>query len=128
MTAERPDDGDLRRRFDALRDEEARAAPQFGLPAARPVRLRLAPAGLAAAAIVVVAAGVWLAVRPSESDWGAPGLDLGTTGWVSPTDFLLETPGLDLLRTIPAVLAPDSLPGLDLPTDQLDTPNPEDLS
>jgi hypothetical protein len=52
-------------------------------------------AGLAAAAAV----GVWLVARPRPATgWHPTG-----TRWIGPTDFLLETPDLVTLRTLPSL-------------------------
>ncbi len=51
-------------------------------------------AGLAAAAL-----GVWIAARPRP----APGWPVTGTRWIGPTDFLLQTPDLMTLRTLPPV-------------------------
>lgn len=61
---------------------------------------------LAAAAAVVAAAGtgVWLA--RSSSDTPVPAVDgreVTLASWQSPTDFLLDTPGVELLRTTPDI-------------------------
>jgi hypothetical protein len=79
---------------------DAERTPRFGAMWAarrsrkRPSRWRWAPlaAGLAAAA-----AGIWLVARPKAPPaWSAIG-----TRWVGPTDFLLETPDLITLRSLP---------------------------
>jgi hypothetical protein len=58
--------------------------------------LGLLSAGLAT---VGVAIGVWVVSRPS-----APPASLPTgTRWIAPTDFLLDTPDLVTLRTVPAL-------------------------
>ncbi|MGH7675566.1 MAG: hypothetical protein ACREMV_09880, partial [Gemmatimonadales bacterium] len=56
-----------------------------------------------AAAVVVVALGAWWVLRGHDAR-RAPDLAaqlVATTQWVAPTDFLLETPGRDLLRGVP---------------------------
>ncbi len=70
-------------------------------PAARARRWVFA-GGLAAAAALVT----WVAVRPAPAPptWRPSG-----TRWVAPTDFLLDTPDLVTLRTLPS-LAPEGLP------------------
>jgi hypothetical protein len=66
-------------------------------------RRRRAWLGLAAGA-AAAAAAVLVAVRvgPGRSDRPAPDLPR----WTSPTDFLLEVPGLDFLKTAPALRPP----------------------
>ncbi len=63
----------LRRRFAVLRREEEQQAPEFG---------RLWQAGAGARRRQTVAS---------------------ITEWKAPTDFLLETPGSELLRTVPEI-------------------------
>ncbi len=65
--------------------------------AVRPSKRRwaLLAGGLAA----VVAVGVWVVARPR-----VPPASLPTgTRWIAPTDFLLDTPDLVTLRTVPAL-------------------------
>lgn len=96
-------DGELERRFHALRREDAAGAPPFGatLAAARargarsPHRRML---GLAAAAVIAGFAVAFLSTRPGRR--GVPN-DLATVRWETPTDFLLALPNEDLLRTVP---------------------------
>jgi hypothetical protein len=61
-----------------------------------------------AAAIVVIA--VVLARPDRTRPTGAPHVvDLGAVVWRSPTDFLLSTPGSELLRSVPAIGVPDDV-------------------
>jgi hypothetical protein len=97
------DDRDLRERFGALRGEDERAAPDFARlsrrPAPRLPRWRaLAWAGAAALVVLAVVLGrPWSSRAPRQSQ-AAPSI----TTWTSPTDFLLETPGRQLLQAAPA--------------------------
>jgi len=106
-------DRDLRERFAALRRREEADAPAFadsGFTAGRasgrePVRVRLqvALAGAAACLLTVAGAGLWM-----RTGWHSPraGRDkpvVSVLEWKSPTDFLLETPGRELLRTVPRI-------------------------
>ena len=68
------------------------AAARTSKPPRSPVRWAVLGAGL-----VAVTAGVWVAMRPAPPP--APPI-LGTR-WVGPTDFLLQTPDLVTLRTLP---------------------------
>ncbi len=78
-------EAELRRRFARLREEEGRAAPDFGSllrrpagkPHSRPGGSRLVWLGLAAAAVGIVAIGL------SRGDRPAPGygVDLASTTW-----------------------------------------------
>jgi hypothetical protein len=114
------DDNDLRRRFAALRRAEAPHAPDFERLLSRPVAPRppraAARAGLAALAAVLVAAlGLTLyrsaprPVVPPAAREPAPAAaptpaDLPSLArWRAPTDFLLATPGRELLYTLPRI-------------------------
>ena len=99
------DDTDLRNRFAELRREEEARTPGFRLPSPRGVasRLRLGRLVALAASLAVSVACVFLVRlmwRPEQLP-GKPAVSL--TEWKAPTDFLLETPGRELLRTVPAI-------------------------
>ena len=105
------DDIELRRRFAALREEDAVGIPPFGMPVRRP-RPRRLPVGLAAAAAALVVAGaLWLSRVPERDALAALGIDLGETTWTSPTDFLLNTPGAEFFGDLPTLFPLDSLAG-----------------
>jgi len=97
-----PDDI-LRRRFAALRREEGQQAPEFA-------RLWQTGAGarrrqarwFAAAACMLVAllALLWIRSVQHRSD---DKTIASITEWKAPTDFLLETPGRELLRAVPEI-------------------------
>jgi hypothetical protein len=72
---------------EVVRRGRARRAPAAGFLPARPLWL--------AAAVALVALGVWLGVRAWEPRPSAAVPPLAE--WRSPTDFLLATPGRDLL-------------------------------
>jgi hypothetical protein len=94
------DDGDLREAFAVLRREDAKATPAFEAVRAR-LRAgprRLALGGLLAAASV---AAVVLGVVVRRADPPPPTVSLGQ--WVAPTDFLLDTPGREILQTVPRI-------------------------
>lgn len=100
---------ELQRDFESLRDEDRVFTPPFeSVRAARPAgaRTHRLVAGLAAAAVLALT-GVWLTQRPGIDVQGADLAAALTSGpgaeWTSPTDFLLELPGSELLRTAPAV-------------------------
>ena len=104
------DDPELRRRFAAQRREELEAAPSFGRvwAAARAKRrprrrLRLVVAAVALA----LAALLWL--RPDQGPAPEPRTALPIAEWKSPTEFLLATPGRELLSTVPALGGPAML-------------------
>jgi hypothetical protein len=88
-----PEDGDLGAAFAALREADRARVPPFRVPAHpyRAKRLRPAVLGL------LVAAGLAALVVLRPDPPPAPSL----MDWRSPTDFLLRTPGEDLLRTVP---------------------------
>jgi len=102
MTA---NDQDLRGRFAALRRQVEAQAPGFTAPRVRsPMPFRShSPAVLLAAAACLIAmatAGLWMRTawqRPQPKTAGS------VMAWKPPTDFLLETPGRELLRTVPAI-------------------------
>lgn len=110
-------DAGLRDRFAALRSEELKIAPEFssswrGKP--RVPRRRWRGLVVTACALVVLLAVLWL--KP-ERDRGRPSEGASITEWKAPTDFLLQTPGREFLRTVPqfgawpaskAVTAPSS--------------------
>jgi hypothetical protein len=93
------DDRDLRARFAELRRQDVLRAPEFaGLMhrarrARRPMFTRMA----AAAVCVLVAGLLVLTLHLRHPAPPAPSL----TQWRSPTEFLLQTPGRDLLRSVP---------------------------
>ena len=98
-----PDDSALRRRFTVLRREEEKSVPEFASLWRGRVR---APRGktrwvvAAACALIVLAAVLW----PRSGKRGPEGVPVASiTEWKAPTDFLLETPGRELLRTVPEI-------------------------
>ena len=114
------DENELRRRFAELRDTDRESAPTFAQTygrartdrttraqespdkhawSARRPRLRVRPLAIAAAAAVLIVA-VWMARERSLSPReGNP--EIAT--WRAPTDVLLDTPGSELLGTMPAL-------------------------
>jgi hypothetical protein len=101
-------DRDLRDRFAALRRQEEAQAPKFTAPR-KPVRPRSLSALLAAAAclLAIATAGLWMRAtrRHPQPEPGKPVASL--MAWKPPTDFLLETPGREMLRSVPAIGAFD---------------------
>jgi hypothetical protein len=99
-------EADLRQAFAALRREDAEQAPPFDgvLTAAqlRRGRRRLAPVlgGLAASVAAIVIVVVVVAVRHPPS---TPPPAAGIEQWTAPTDFLLRTPGREILETTPRI-------------------------
>jgi hypothetical protein len=93
----------LRRRFAVLRREEEEHAPAFGrLWRGRPHARRRQTRWIAAAAsaLIVLLALLWIrSVQRRPDDKTVASI----TEWKAPTDFLLETPGRELLRTVPEI-------------------------
>jgi len=107
------EDRELRELFARLREEDRARIPSFRAPAAREApRWMWAPRIAAAAAIVLITLVLAWPDRPQSVT--LHGVDLGAAAWQSPTDFLLITPGSELLRTVPAVGSPDDWTAIDL--------------
>jgi hypothetical protein len=112
-------DDDLDTVFAAIRAEDARAAPPFGHvarpgTARRPAQERWTP-GLRLAAVAAAAALVLVLVMPDrdrQPEEPGPALDLAVSGsWRAPSDFLLATPGSELLSELPTLgRIPTSVP------------------
>jgi hypothetical protein len=105
-------DKDLRARFAELRSEEAADAPEFALPGSGKVHPRPRRWGYirvtAAACVVAVAFVIGLRLIPRKPERNTTSV-ASLTEWKAPTDFLLETPGRELLETVPVIGAwPDS--------------------
>jgi hypothetical protein len=113
-------DRELRERFARLREEERARAPSFDATLAaalsRRTPRRTPRPTWALAGIAVAAAGIVVALllrsgeqprystpltRPARVAAGAHSAGTRAVAWSSPTDFLLKTPGSDLLRTVP---------------------------
>jgi hypothetical protein len=110
-------DDELRSRFVALRREEAAQAPEFVAPGRGVVpratasregirRRRGWTAGrlmaVSACSITILALAWWWRLMPQKPGHeGTPAVSI--TEWRAPTDFLLETPGRELLRTVPSI-------------------------
>lgn len=104
-------DNDLRERFAVLREEEATNRPRFGVPAERRLPRRIAPVWVAVPAAAAVAT-VWFIGRDRGEPEAPYAIDLSSTAWAAPTDFLLETPGSDLLATLPDIGNTPPIPDL----------------
>jgi hypothetical protein len=100
-----PEDSRLRAHFANLREEDRSAAPQFGRTATAAAALsrRGSSLRIALAAMPILAIAVMLAVRPHRSTDADP---RELAGWSSPTAFLLETPGKQLLNQTPRLGEP----------------------
>jgi len=109
------DDPELEREFSIARREAQRRTPEFarmwgeagrisagsGGRSARPIRL----AAGAAAILAVTMAGLllWNGRGTRTSPRAAAEAEATITSWKAPTDFLLETPGIEILTTLPAI-------------------------
>jgi len=100
-----PEDSRLRTHFANLREEDRSAAPPFGRTAAAAAGFsrRGSSLRIALAAMPVLAIAVMLAVRTHRSTDAFP-RELAV--WSSPTAFLLETPGKQLLNQTPRLGEP----------------------
>lgn len=109
------EDRDLRGWFAAQRREEQEAAPPFRrVWAAARAQRRPRPRVRFAIAAVALALVALLWLRPDTGRAPEPGTSPSIAQWRSPTDFLLATPGRELLSTVPALGDPATL-GLSLP-------------
>jgi hypothetical protein len=102
------DDHDLRARFAELRRAEAERAPEWLWPLAggggRKRRWLVARVvAVAVCVVVVLGAGWWLRMVLPHPRTETNGTVASIAEWKSPTDFLLETPGRNLLQTVPAI-------------------------
>ena len=100
-----PEDSRLRTQFANLREEDRSAAPPFDRMAAatavsprRSYSLRIALAAMPVLAVVVM-----FSLRTHRSTDAVP---RDITAWSSPTAFLLETPGKQILTQTPKLGAP----------------------
>jgi hypothetical protein len=87
------------------------SAPPFAALLTGRRQARVRPAWLAVAT-GAVALGLALFLRPAQPQPVAS--ERGLPSWTAPTDFLLETPGASILRTVPslAVDVPDYTKGV----------------
>jgi hypothetical protein len=101
------DELELRSRFAALRSEDAARTPSFEqvLRRARPkddIRLRALAATVCVVAIAVT--GIVLHVTAKRAPRVLEAASLAH--WRAPTDFLLYTPGRELLHSVPSIGEP----------------------
>jgi ferric-dicitrate binding protein FerR (iron transport regulator) len=98
----------LHERFRALRNHAEAGAPEFRdtLDRLAQRRPRTVRRRRTLGAITVVAAAALVLFVVVRTGGKRPGfVDLAATSWEGPTDFLLRTPGAELLRTIPTFTA-----------------------
>ena len=82
----------LREAFETLREQETASAPRFDrMWRARAPRSFIPRLAFAAMLLITVAVLVFRPEKPQPS----------ITAWKAPTDFLLQTPGRELLQSIP---------------------------
>jgi hypothetical protein len=108
------DERDLRDLFARLKAEERPHVAPFRAPTRRAPRRPLwVPRIAVAAAIALIA---FMLARPDHPPRNVAfeTVDLGAAIWRSPTDFLLITPGSELMRTVPAVGSPEHWGPIDL--------------
>lgn len=110
-------DRELRLRFARLRGADERHHRVFAALLASPPRHerpRRSPfvraALIGAALLVVTRLGVLTSGAITGDDPGGraerPVIDLGAEVWTAPTDFLLRTPGAEMLQTVPSFALP----------------------
>ncbi|MBI3450148.1 MAG: hypothetical protein HY049_14690 [Acidobacteria bacterium] len=107
------DDREIERAFSIARDEARRRAPKFSRMWGEAGRLaagtrgtpRWLPLAVTTAAIVAVAAaGLLFVTRRGGPPRAQPTeAEADITSWRAPTDALLETPGIEILTTLPAI-------------------------
>jgi hypothetical protein len=99
------DDRELRERFAELRRADQARAGEYLAVLYQPARWtrHVRPAKWAAVAglALVIAVAVLLVERSKRRYAGSH--DVSITEWKSPTDFLLRTPGQEVLQTIPQI-------------------------
>ncbi len=107
------DETELRRVFVQLRCELGSLVPDpeqsLVSPTTRPRHRALAPrvawAGAVGVAVVALLWGAWRWMWPAGQEATPPyaAIVIGDGLWRGPTDFLLEVPGSELLRTAPSI-------------------------
>lgn len=101
------DDSDLKKRFEELRADEARSAPRFDPSARRETRFVPRRLAMATAALLVLSLGVVVGVRDRSRSVVFDNSDRlavrSVDAWRAPTEFLLDTPGSELLNTTPTI-------------------------
>jgi hypothetical protein len=106
------EDPDLRDAFVAWRRREAIRAPGFEAILQRSSAVSRRPpwrgAALACLGLAALTAVVWR-FAPTPTPVARPASALSLTDWRSPTDFLLSTPGSELLHAMPDIGEPHSL-------------------
>jgi len=131
MTNPGDDETDLRGLFAALRRQDSAKTPAFEtlLAGAAAGRGRRRPwprgGGLLAAASLVVAALAAVAVLRAPPP---PARVVSIEEWRAPTDFLLRTPGREILETVPLIGERPSLAPLGGAVPRAASPRPRSVS
>ena|SRR5258708_31168638 len=96
-------DSDLRERFTQLRNEERLGVPRFFVE--HRGRKQVAWRWIAATAVLLIAVVTSIAVRsrPTRFSDSDRAVVRSVAGWHPPTDFLLRTPGNEILVTTPRI-------------------------
>jgi hypothetical protein len=95
-------ESDLRERFAQLRAEEQRGVPRFSIEWRRRHVIWRAIAATAALLLIVVLS---LTIRSHPTQFSASdrAAARSVAEWTPPTDFLLRTPGSEMLTTTPKI-------------------------
>ncbi len=99
-------DGDLDQRFQELRVEESRSVPRFDptrVARGRVMAWRGAPAMVVLLLFIALITTIGVRSRRPAFSEGDRAAFHAVSAWQSPTDFLLRTPGSDILATTPAI-------------------------
>lgn len=105
------DDRDLRERFASLREEDRRHIPGYEHVLRNPRHDSPLRIGAVAAGLLVTAVAAFLLLSTRHLNAPSEGAAIQSiASWRAPTDFLLDTPGRDLLRKIPNIGVPSAAP------------------
>jgi len=96
------DDDDLRARFARLRSEDESRTGEFHavMRRSRPKRGRMRLTAWAVAGLAVILASL-VVLDDRETQHKPPNPEVSITVWTSSTDFLLHTPGEEVLTMVP---------------------------
>jgi hypothetical protein len=97
---------DLPERFASLRRDETARVPGFEQVLRRDSPRSICLGGvfaIAAAVVITVVAATVLEILHKRGPRAIDSSALTLSNWRAPTDFLLDTPGRELLRAVPAV-------------------------
>ena len=91
---------DLHARFEELREEERASAPRFSVHPPRRISRRPL---LALAVLLLIVVAVFYPRRPQPFTASDRAAARAIADWHAPTDFLLRTPGSELLDSTPSI-------------------------